>query len=85
MNARRRPVALRRLAALIVAAGLATPATSAPLPDYAAVVEAIACETFGKDVFNPLGDGKPMRVLLGQAPPGKERAGMKQGEALTST
>jgi len=85
MNARRCPTALRRLAALIVTGGLASPATSAPIPDYAAVVEAIACETYGKDVFNPLGDGKTMRVLLGQAPAGQQRAGVKPGEPLTAT
>ena len=60
------------------------PATAAPIPDYAAVVEAIACETYGKDVFHPSSEPQAMRVLLSQASRGQERAGMKPGEPLTA-
>ena len=74
----------RHAAALIVACGLPGPAASAPIPDYAAVVEAIACETFGADVFHPVDERQDVRIVLGQAPPGEERAGMKPGEPLTA-
>ena len=81
MNARRLPGAF---SALAVACILAAPATSAPIPDYAAIVEAIACETYGKDVFHPSVDLETPQVLLGRASPGQQRAGMKSGEPLTA-
>jgi hypothetical protein len=75
----------RDLAVVLALVFGATAAPAAPIPDYAAVVEAIACETYGRDVFHPLRDLGPARVVLAEEQPRKEPAGTKSGEPFTAT
>ena len=48
---------------------LAITAAAAPIPDFAAVVEGLACETLGAKVFHPTGDTlSATPIYLGTTP-----------------